>query len=115
MQRIATHWARLPRDLSCILQNVHGLITKRHPLSARQRVTESLTALILQQETSHIPKLYCNGAERARSRLNVTNRRWKMQREYEEMQRAMSYNSEKGASHWLGVLAPTEYGFSLKA
>ena len=30
-----------------------------------------------------------------------------------EMQRAVSYNGEKGAFQWLGVLPLTEYGFSL--
>ena len=30
-----------------------------------------------------------------------------------EIQRAMSYNGEKGASQWLGVLPVTEFGFSL--
>ena len=82
-------------------------------------MTAPLTALILQQEHSY-PS--CVAIEQKVIKSEIKGQRRKQEKEDAErvraklpveMQRAMSYNGEKGASQWLGVLPLTEFGFSL--
>ena len=81
-------------------------------------MTAPLTALILQQEHSY-PS--CVAIEQKVIKSEIKAHRYKQKEDTEsvqaklpvEMQRAMSYNSEKGASQWLGVLPLTELEFSL--
>ena len=87
--------------------------------SSSQRVTAPLTALILQQEHSYpsciaieqkVIKSKIKGQRREQEKEDAERVRAKLP---VEMQRAMSYNGEKGESQWLGVLPLTEFGFSL--
>ena len=87
--------------------------------SSSQRVTAPLTALILQQEHSY-PS--CIAIEQKAIKSKIKGQRREQEKEDAErvraklpveMQRTMSYNGEKGASQWLGVLPLTEFGFSL--
>ena len=81
-------------------------------------MTAPLTALILQQEHSY-PS--CIAIEQKVIKSKIKGQRCEQEKEDAErvraklpveIQRAMSYNGEKGASQWLGVLPLTEFGFS---
>ena len=84
-----------------------------------ERILAPLTALILQQEKVY-PTNVASEQVSIKSKIKAQRRRAQADEAARlreslptNLQQAMAYGSEKGASHWLAVLPLTEHGFTL--